>query len=122
MSDRRDAMEKHNRLRALTDEALQRAAALADRRQTAVTVDGIETSRGVLLRDLSHRLRTDRFTLAVVGEFSRGKSTLINALLGQRELLPTAIEPATAAITLLTHGDSPTATVNYEDGTRRENV
>ena len=41
------------------------------------------------LRDAHARICTDRFNLAVLGEFKRGKSTLINALL-DRELLPTA--------------------------------
>ena len=38
------------------------------------------------------------FRVAIVGEFSTGKSTLINAMLG-RELLPTALEACTAVVT-----------------------
>jgi ribosome biogenesis GTPase A len=37
---------------------------------------------------LLSRLAEDRFHLVVLGEFKRGKSSLINAILG-RELLPT---------------------------------
>lgn len=37
-----------------------------------------------------------RFSVAVVGEFSRGKSTLVNALLG-REAIPTGATPTTQA-------------------------
>ena len=34
-------------------------------------------------RELLSRLAADRFRLAVMGQFSRGKSTLMNALLGE---------------------------------------
>ena len=43
------------------------------------------------------------FTIAVVGEFSNGKSTLINRLLG-RSLLPVGILPTTALLTRISHG------------------
>ncbi len=46
-----------------------------------------------------------RLKLAVVGEFSAGKSTLINALLGV-DLLASDIEPTTAVATHLTWGPS----------------
>jgi len=122
MLSKRDALDRHNQLRGLTTEALHRLATLSERRGARVTVDGVETPRSQLLRDTAERLRNDRFTLAVVGEFSRGKSTLINALLGQAELLPTAIEPATAAVTILTYGYPPSAEVHYEDGAVIPNV
>ncbi len=47
--------------------------------------------------------RAKRLRLAVVGEFSSGKSTLINALLGT-EILASDIEPTTAVPTRLTWG------------------
>ena len=40
--------------------------------------------------ELMAKLAEDRFTLAVMGQFNRGKSTLMNALIG-RDLLPTGI-------------------------------
>ncbi len=43
------------------------------------------------------------FRVAVVGEFSRGKSTLINALLG-RDVLATNFLPNTATRTVLKYG------------------
>jgi GTP-binding protein EngB required for normal cell division len=51
------------------------------------------------------QLAEDRFNLAVVGQFKRGKSTLMNAILG-RELLPTGLLPLTSAITTLCYGSS----------------
>jgi GTP-binding protein EngB required for normal cell division len=53
--------------------------------------------------ELLVKLAEDRFTLAVVGQFKRGKSSLINAIVG-REVLPTGVLPLTSAITILRHG------------------
>ncbi|NJO83005.1 MAG: hypothetical protein HC828_09410, partial [Blastochloris sp.] len=44
------------------------------------------------------------FTILVVGKFSHGKSTLINALLG-REVVRARAIPTTAVITVIAHGD-----------------
>ncbi len=77
---------------------------------------------------LRTRLQTGKFVLAVVGEFSSGKSYLLNALLGKYRyedtpagkrvvgLLATDINPSTATITELQAGSSDTATAVYEDG------
>ena len=80
------------------------------------------------LRQTAERLRTGRFVLAVVGEFSSGKSFLLNALLGKivREeragteritgLLATDINPSPATITELSYADEETATAYYSSG------
>lgn len=49
------------------------------------------------------KLAEDRFNLAVVGQFKRGKSSLMNAVIG-RDLLPTGLLPLTSAITSLCYG------------------
>ncbi len=54
-------------------------------------------------RELMVKLAEDRFTLAVVGQFKRGKSSLMNAVVG-REILPVGILPLTSAITVLRFG------------------
>ena len=54
-------------------------------------------------RDLLVDLAEDRFNLAVVGQFKRGKSSLMNAVIG-RDLLPTGFLPLTSAITTLCYG------------------
>jgi GTP-binding protein EngB required for normal cell division len=48
-------------------------------------------------------LAEDRFHLAVVGQSSRGKSTLMNAILGV-DRLPTGIVPITSVITSVSYG------------------
>jgi GTPase Era involved in 16S rRNA processing len=54
-------------------------------------------------QELVVQLAEDRFNLAVVGQFKRGKSTLMNAVIG-RDLLPTGLLPLTSAITTLCYG------------------
>lgn len=58
------------------------------------------------------------FSIAVVGEFSKGKSTLVNALIRQN-LLPTGLLPSTAVLTKLTYHQHPTL-VYQGDGSRQK--
>lgn len=57
----------------------------------------------------------DHFEVAIVGEFKRGKSTLINALLGQ-EVLPADVLPATATLNRVTYSETPYVMVEYKNG------
>lgn len=56
------------------------------------------------------------FTLAVVGEMSAGKSTFINALLGQRGLLPSAYGQTTCVLTEIIDSEEDFIEVTYADG------
>ncbi len=58
---------------------------------------------------LSHSIRTldDLFLLVVVGEFNAGKSTFINALVGQR-VLEEGATPTTRRVQVLTYGPAVT--------------
>jgi ribosome biogenesis GTPase A len=49
---------------------------------------------------LRRRLNTECFQVAALGQFKRGKSTLLNALLGI-PVLPTGVIPVTAVATFL---------------------
>jgi len=51
----------------------------------------------------------------VVGEFKRGKSSLINALLGE-EVLPSDSLPGSAALVRVTWGDHPRALIRHKHG------
>lgn len=66
-------------------------------------------------RALVERLTRGEFRLSVVGEFKRGKSTLINALL-DRDLLPTGVLPVTAVPIEIALGEE-TALIEHLDGT-----
>jgi GTP-binding protein EngB required for normal cell division len=66
--------------------------------------------------DLMSRLAEDRFTVVVAGRFSRGKSSLMNAVLGF-DRLPTGIVPLTSVITYVRYGTSERVLLDYP-GTR----
>jgi hypothetical protein len=53
---------------------------------------------------LAERLRDGRFHVVCVGQFKRGRSTLINALVGE-DALPTGVVPVTSVVTVLRHGE-----------------
>jgi GTP-binding protein EngB required for normal cell division len=65
------------------------------------------------------RLAQAQFNLVVMGEFKRGKSTLINALLG-RNVLPTGVVPLTSVVTIIRHGPCDRLIVRYRDGREAE--
>ncbi len=88
-------------LRAYTKTKLLLAAQLRALREV-IKQRGSET-RLKQCDDLMVKLAEDRFTLAVLGQFKRGKSSLMNAIIG-RELLPVGILPLTSAITVLRFG------------------
>jgi small GTP-binding protein len=83
-------------------------------------VIGAKTLKERVEKDLVRKLEEDRFHLVVVGEFNHGKSSFVNALLGEKAL-PTGVTPTTAAIHHLKFAEAPSATVVYESG-RREDI
>ncbi|HXG59654.1 MAG TPA: dynamin family protein [Thermoanaerobaculia bacterium] len=66
-------------------------------------------------RALAARVAEGLFYVACVGQFKRGKSTLLNALIG-RPLLPAGVVPVTAVITIVRHGPDTRAVVHFDDG------
>lgn len=62
------------------------------------------------LDDLAHLVENNTFKVLVVGQFSRGKSTLINALLG-RKVLPSHATETTAIINAVKFAEKPRALV-----------
>jgi GTP-binding protein EngB required for normal cell division len=55
-------------------------------------------------RELATRVAEGRFYVACVGQFKRGKSTLINALIGE-SVLPVGFIPVTAVPTVIRYGE-----------------
>lgn len=64
---------------------------------------------------VSKKIQSQRFRLAVVGEFSQGKSTLLNALLGE-EIQPVRAIPCSGAVTVLKYGTQKRVICHYKDG------
>jgi len=74
------------------------------------------------LEAIEKRMADPSLHLAVVGEFSSGKSTLINALM-RDEILTTDILPATtSAATEIRFGESLRASITFLDGSQRHLV
>jgi GTP-binding protein EngB required for normal cell division len=64
-------------------------------------------------RSTAERVSEGRFYVACVGQFKRGKSTLLNALIGHL-VLPTAVVPVTAVPTIIRHGERLAARVRFQ--------
>jgi GTPase SAR1 family protein len=60
------------------------------------------------------KLTENRFYLVVLGQFKRGKTTFLNALLGEY-LLPVGVLPLTAVVTLIYHGLQRNIRVVFND-------
>ena len=69
---------------------------------------------------VSQRLQSPCFRLAVVGEFSKGKSTLLNALLGE-EIQPVRDIPCSGTVTVLKYGPQQRVICKYKNG-REEKI
>jgi small GTP-binding protein len=92
-------------------EVLGRVADVAERAGLASVARDVRGTR-------IPKLEEERFSLVVLGEFNHGKSTFINALLGE-SLLPVGITPTTAVLAQIRHGTIVRAEAVYESGARR---
>lgn len=70
---------------------------------------------GSLLTSFEQRMSKHEYLLPFIGQFSAGKSRLINHLLG-RDILPTKSVETTAFLTYISYGENEDALVSYVDG------
>ncbi|MFN6464473.1 MAG: dynamin family protein [Nostoc sp. DedVER02] len=84
------------------------------------------TNRGFLphtlieeLGKVSQKIQSQRFRVSVLGEFSQGKSTLLNALLGE-EIQPVREIPCSGIVTVLKYGTEKRVVCRYKDGQEEE--
>lgn len=89
---------------------------LSDILQAVAAAKAVEKQRSLQdrLQDLLARLAEDRFNLVVAGRFSRGKSSLMNAILGM-DRIPTGIVPLTSVITTVSYGSAERLTIKYRE-------
>ncbi|MBK1987636.1 dynamin family protein [Sphaerospermopsis aphanizomenoides BCCUSP55] len=73
-----------------------------------------------LIDEVLNRIAERTFSVAIVGEFKRGKSTFINALLG-KEILPSDILPCSATLNRVTYGVTPSVKIIFKNG-REEQI
>jgi GTPase SAR1 family protein len=84
-------------------------------------VQGAERSDSLIDGELSlvrRDLESTEFTVGIFGLIKRGKSTLLNGLIG-REVSSMHVTPETAVPVYVSYGDDPEATVHFADGSRK---
>lgn len=101
--------------RAATLEWVDRVSAALVELADQETIDGVNRA--------ATAYQTDRLCLAVIGKAKRGKSTLVNALLGRRDDTVAPIDrlPASSTISRFRQSATDGATVVYRNG-RREGI
>lgn len=92
-----------------------RRVEIEDCLRVAADLPGIDSST---CHWLSQKLSEDVFNLVVAGQFKRGKSTVINALLGEH-LVPAGVVPLTSVITLIQSGKARKAQATLRYGEKR---
>lgn len=93
---------------------VQSVAVLLTEAEHLVTEAG-EGKSANTLAELAGRLRCGRLQVAVLGQFKRGKSTVLNALLGE-PFLPASVIPLTAVPTLVSDGPERRLQIVFRDG------
>ena len=73
------------------------------------------------VKGIANRISSHQYRVAVIGEFKRGKSSLVNALLGT-QILPTDILPMTAAVTHVRYSEKSRILIRYKSGETEENT
>jgi small GTP-binding protein len=111
MSEKRGVVGSAAERKRAISEVLGRVAEVAERTGLASVARDVRATR-------LPKLDEERFSLVVLGEFNHGKSTFINALLGE-SLLPVGITPTTAVLAQIRHGTIVRAEAVYESGARR---
>ena len=85
--------------------------------------DNEDEGKVEVFQSLQKNLEDGEFSIVVVGEFSAGKSTLLNALMGQK-ILPSFSGETTATVNFLRHKDKADHGVRgkiyYKDGQTKE--
>ena len=96
--------------------SIQRYALLKE--EILGSIEGVsilEDPPAASLDELARKVRTNTMNLVVVGQFKRGKTCLINALIGA-DLLPTGVVPLTSIVTVLTYREVLHIDVSFLDG------
>ena len=107
------------------ENALRTTASLVGKSSDSLNEDGFRvgldlTNEEILCLNAADAVKEGIFKTIVMGTFKNGKSTIINALIGNR-VLPEAATPATAIISYIRYGnDDNTIYVYFNDGTCKE--
>ena len=94
------------------------AVTAASQALSALRIDLLEHDECLRVEATEQRIADASVYVVAIGEFKRGKSSLLNALI-EEKVLPVGVVPLTAVVTVLKHGQ-PEAVGVYADGRRGE--
>ena len=100
----------------LDEHAQERDAAVEHASALATDLAEFCPSAAQALGRAAARVRNGRFRVLLLGSFSTGKSTLLNAMLGCR-VMPAKVNPCTAVRTEVVWGETPRVDIQHTDGT-----
>lgn len=66
-------------------------------------------------QNIIRKLENDTLTLGVIGQMKCGKSTFLNAFIFEDEVLPAATTPMTAALSVITYGETKSVEAEFYD-------
>ncbi len=96
---------------------LEAAEVLSDRQSGSLGLSGPIHD----LQQAADGLNQGIYRLMVMGDMKRGKSTLLNALIGET-LLPSDVNPCTALLTVLKYGPTKQVVLHFKDGRSPETI
>jgi GTPase SAR1 family protein len=109
-------LDRVARVRREVANSLQQMAKKLEQAETAANIGsgqmGFERDL-IDLRKASTSLQQGVFRLMVLGDMKRGKSTFLNALIGEN-ILPSDVNPCTALLTVLRYGQEKKVTVHFK--------
>lgn len=102
------------------DKYLQRKQKLQQNLRTTIALlDELNLKHAKIKLQAYHKkLEDEKFSIVVIGEFSRGKSTFVNAMLG-KSILPSSKQPTTNIISKIVYGTRPSHVLHYKDGKKK---
>lgn len=125
---RKDIVDKTNSQEPAEKNRHGKTSVEIRKKLVSLVTDTIKTLNEIGMPALASRVQSvfnqvvrETFTVGFVGEFSRGKSTLINRLLGT-DILPVAVLPTTALMTRIRYGVKPRMFVFDSHGIKQKEL
>ena len=66
-------------------------------------------------KEIVTSIENDVLTIGVIGQINCGKSTFLNSIIFEDDILPAAITPMTASLSVITYGDTPKISEFYSE-------
>ncbi len=110
MDNTNDVYINYHAITGEITEGLSRMAKICDQLEMHERSDSLQKGK--------KKLQSHKFAVGILGEFKRGKSTVINAILG-KEIMPADILPCSATMNRVSYDMQPSVQLNMMDGTKK---